>query len=120
MKPEKQRIAIAEFCGYKFTQGDDGEYHRYAPNGEHEVSSFINMPLSGLPNYLLDLNAMHEAESLLDANGQICERNIYAEQLCKSVHPGMAMNHFWEMWCCIHATATQRAEALLKTIGRWS
>jgi hypothetical protein len=60
-----------------------------------------------LPNYCNDLNAMHEAEkTLTDANMFVMAHHI--ERLA-SAHG----QHYF------HATARQRAEAFLRTIGRW-
>lgn len=52
MNPEQQRIAIAEACG---------KWHYGWP---HEYMSQIDR-LRHIPDYLHDLNAMHEAEKVL-------------------------------------------------------
>lgn len=59
-----------------------------------------------LPDYLNDLNDMHEAEKVLT--------NEQLEVYCNILHKP---NHgvYW----AIHATASQRAEAFLRTIGKW-
>jgi hypothetical protein len=49
MSPEAQRIAIAEACGLKHVRWDDGEL-------VHGTACRIRVP-----DYLNDLNAMHEA-----------------------------------------------------------
>jgi len=59
------------------------------------------------PDYCTDLNAMHEAEkTLTDANMFVMAHHI--ERLV-SAHG----QHYF------HATAHQRAEAFLKTLGKW-
>ena len=87
MTPEQQRIAIAEACGWKTGYRDPEAWHP-------------------LPDYLNDLNAMHEAEGIL-TNEQI---EVYCSFLQKPQ---------WGIWWGIHATAAQRAEAFLRTIGKW-
>jgi hypothetical protein len=103
MNPEKQRIAIAQACGWKrcihvtdFRDGCNGEN----PRGIFTV----------LPDYLNDLNAMHEAEKLL-ANDQCA---AYLVILARSL-PEAGL----DSWA-FHATASQRAEAFLKTLGLWT
>lgn len=98
MTPEAQRIAIAEACGWKTEYRD-------------AVSS-----VTALPDYLNDLNAMHDAENFLfpveisDLYGPdlVKEYASYLPHMCIG-HPGGAMR----------ATASQRAEAFLRTIGKW-
>ena len=87
MTPEAQRIAIAEACGWKTGYRDPEAWHP-------------------LPDYLNDLNAMHESEKVLT--------NEQLEVYCNILHKP---NHgvYW----AIHATAAQRAEAFLRTIGKW-
>lgn len=81
MSPEAQRIAIAEACGWKF------------------------YPLN-LPNYLNDLNAMHEAEKRLSEE----QMTIYTSNLFEICDD-------WPK--ATLATAAQRAEAFLKTVGKF-
>ena len=127
MTPEQQRIAIAESCGWKMhTVAKDDPYTcthcgiHYSPmiwraweipylwcNKNNETQP---------PNYLNDLNAMHDAEKVLfpvkvhDLHGPdlVKEYGAILQHLCCG-HPGGA----------IRATASQRAEAFLRTIGKW-
>ena len=63
-----------------------------------------------IPNYCADLNAMHEAEKELKS-GQIGKyQSALWGAMYYSPQAGIGM---------IHATARQRAEAFLKTIGKW-
>jgi hypothetical protein len=99
MTEEQHRIvAIAETCGWKWNRFWSGELHG-KPIGEQG-------PFRDLPDYLNDLNAMHEAEETLmhdDPNAYVCySRDLY-EQYGNTVH----------------LTAAQRAEAYLKTIVKW-
>ncbi len=92
MTPEKQRIAIAEACGH-------GDYCTRM-NGWHDDQ------IEGLPDYLHDLNAMHEAEKAMSLEG----RNNYIDWLGTT---------YYDSWEFCRATAAQRAEAFLRTIGKW-
>jgi hypothetical protein len=109
MNTEEQRIAIAEACGftdvkkiwvYRSDTGNDG-YN--VLTGNHECSS----NRIDIPDYLNDLNAMHEAEKHL---GDPTLYDEYSDNLRR------AMDGVGWTW---HATAAQRAEAFLKTLNLW-
>lgn len=102
MTPEAQRIAIAEACGW-VRNGKNNLWQNPYQGGGWDY-------LSGLPDYLNDLNAMHEAEKALMKPGlaQWCDYTRHLRRVC-----GIAM------YAEIHATADQRAEAFLKTLNLW-
>ena len=107
MNKEKQRIAIAEACGYE---------KRYSSYWECDCwFDPEDTPLDGssdvvLPDYLNDLNAMHEAELLFSRADQPVDRWLdYVHQLCLRLGESE-----WGF-----ANASQRAEAFLRTIGKW-
>jgi hypothetical protein len=106
MKPEAQRIAIAEACRWtKFTP-DTIQYLARGPDGKW---SFI-------PDYLNDLNAMHEAEKLIFDSydrSQWFQYVTHLQTACFCAGNETHMDH-------IHATAAQRAEAFLKTLELWT
>ena len=112
MKPEAQREAIATACGWIYEPGNDaGEwYHEKVGEGSLKI----------VPSYLTDLNAMHEAEKVLEdkikTHGDyaiVSDYNQELEQVCfRSAKVG---DGIW----IVHATAAQRAEAFLRTIGKW-
>jgi hypothetical protein len=62
-------------------------------------------------DYPNDLNAMHEAENSLSSIEQ-CQ---FAEKLFRVMVGEHGVSDFMK----IHATAAQRAEAFLRTIGKW-
>jgi hypothetical protein len=102
MNEQDQQIAIAEFCGWK-------DLHR--PSGIMEMpnkSSVGVQQYSYPPNYTTDLNAMHEAEIKLP--DEETKRNYVANLVCL-MKPGQ--------FTVFDPTASQRAEALLRTIGKW-
>jgi hypothetical protein len=65
-----------------------------------------------LPDYLNDLNAMHEAEKVLTEDQQ----EQYLNNLYEVCNLHSMINDAWNLNC---ATAAQRAEAFLRTIGKW-
>ena len=98
MSPEAQRIAIAESVGIRLHDGD------HAPSNYTFVSD--------LPDYLNDLNAMHTAEKML-TEAQFGD--YYFENL--KIAKGISRYTINRSMVC--ATSKQRAEAYLKTIGKW-
>ena len=98
MSPEKQRIAIAEACGFVEVEHD-------------LVWSFgsVRFRFCDLPDYLNDLNAMHEAENVLSIED--CDEYMFRLQLLTFKRDGY--------WGFCHATAAQRAQAFLRAIGKW-
>lgn len=108
MKPEEQRIAIAKACGWQHlpagTYGPEDCWFRYEPTGER-VRSTVN-----LPDYLNDLNAVHEAEKVLP-DIQLYIRFLYLTVL---EDPENVANEV------ATTTAAQRAEAFLRTLNLWT
>jgi hypothetical protein len=106
MNKEKQRIAIAEACGY--TVINDTLCHVTPDKDGLPQIAWI----ARLPDYLNDLNAMHQAEMVLsrgknyNQTGGFGRYKTALAEVCDEQHP-------------IDATATQRAEAFLRTIGKW-
>jgi hypothetical protein len=100
MNEEQQRIAIAEACGWKWERLWTGELHG-KPVGEQG-------PFREVPDYLNDLNAMHDAEKVIGP--------IKGIEFCYHLNE-MGMSGEWEI---LTATAAQRAEAFLRTIGKWT
>ena len=105
MSPEKQRIAIAEACGWRTQPNSQGK--RWEHISALEDGWFYE---SELPDYLSDLNATHEAEKMLIKAQQV---TAYVTALCHLCEHATPMQMIW------HATAAQRAEAFLRTIGKW-
>ena len=113
MNEQEQRFAIAEACGWKNADHPDVMAQKV---GWGMPEKWCMDPLGKLrfnhdrPNYLKDLNAMHEAEEMLTFPQQA----MYQVQLGRVV--GLVLPAFYR---CIHATAAQRAEAFLKTLNLW-
>jgi len=66
------------------------------------------------PDYLHDLNAMHAAENAcLNVPGLATKYQRELGVIMQAMYPSHLC---WQPW---RATAAQRAEALLRTIGKW-
>ena len=104
MKKDLQRIAIAESMGWvRISHDQDGwklPHHRLPRMVHH------------LPDYLNDLNAMHEAEKVFDESKISSFCMILSNML--PLHTPEKIG----TWV-FHATASQRAEAFLKTLDLW-
>jgi hypothetical protein len=143
MDKDKQRIAIAEACGWKWCQmvGEPGTRVWQLQNERKESGALSSgtpwqvsyrvcdkpdesgpTDLCLVPDYLNDLNAMHEAEKVL-TDEQFFDWS-------KDKHTDMSYNgHLFRIVdrattparpCRYHsASASQRAEAFLRTIGTW-
>ena len=97
MTDEQINAAIAEACGLK----------KPCRKVKLNDKGFFITQHAKLPNYCHDLNAMHEAEKGLEAKTSMMFGG-WLLALCKG------KNATW------HATAHQRAEAFLRTLGKWN
>jgi len=107
MTPEQQRIAIAEACGIstKCNCIDWGAMDHLSNCPAHSNQ------IEKLPNYLNDLNAMHEAEKTLTRRQW---ENYYLK--FKGAH-----EFSWELIrTCMKSTAADRAENFLRTLNLWT
>ncbi len=114
MSPELQRIKIAEACGWKIIDFNRGDK---LPDVVPSKTTYWDKerkykPYPAIPDYLNDLNAMHEAEKQIPKNLQ----PAYWCLLC-SLNSGeiVAYGYFY----AVHKTAAQRAEAFLRTLNLW-
>lgn len=118
MKPEEQRIAIHQACGYQLTKTFTGIYWKKL-NETLSLSDFMRGTTT--PDYLNDLNAMHEAEKAriitLDSSAFYdALQEIMGRDLQRNITGDGAGFSGW----IAHATATQRAEAFLRTLNLWT
>jgi hypothetical protein len=102
MTDEQINAAIAEACGWTNVTAT----HRSgrAPGADYVGYEFY-------PNYCADLNAMHEAEKVLAPKNW----NRFSEKWWNYYHHLLD----GDVQKTIHATARQRAEAFLRTLGKW-
>ena len=109
MTSEQQRIAIAEACGWQIKKA---KYHAKPPNGEWQY-------LYRIPNYLNDLNAMHEAEKMLWGMDW-SNRYTFNDNLANILKGRTVNRNDWDAETLLDATAARRAEAFLRTIDKWT
>ena len=109
MSPEAQRIAIAEVCGWKRHADGVGFY-------QGEFHAFKTS--YGCPDYLNDLNALHEAEKFLNNKASI---QSYLENIIVNVLEEHAQGDgsLEETWLVCQASAKLRAKSFLQTFGKW-
>ena len=108
MTPEQQRIAIAEHLGWK----DVGTFACHSKYGYKDGDKHM----SEIPDYTTDLNAMHEAEKKLIFSKRLKFGSELRKVCSVGLHGGLRV----VIEECISATAAQRAEAFLRTIGKWT
>ncbi len=107
MTPEAQRIAIAQACGWTGFNPDN------IPDCLQYTARRVNGKWGLIPDYLNDLNAIHDAVKSLPQN--IMPR--YFACLCNIVSGALSLYGYSR---ATEATAAQRCEALLKTINKWT
>ena len=108
MNDEEINRAIAEHLGWRCQshvpeQNKAGAIMCWIPPGKHEWH-----PVQ-IPNYCGDLNAMHEAEKAFTS----VQCSFYTYSMREVITKHDASRRTW------HATACQRAEAFLRTVGKW-
>jgi len=93
---------IAEACGWtQVGECENGGFRlRGFPPDKYEAHR------KPIPKYTCDLNAMHDAEKVLTDD----QRSIFYPRW---------LGGFMSRTGPIYATARQRAEAFLKTLGKW-
>lgn len=104
MRPDIQRLELARLEGYAPHPSED---YRWKYKG---CSDWISEDC--LPDYLHDLNALHDLEMIMlpQAGG----KTRFVEHLRKIIGPIDDQDFFM-----IHSTSAQRAEAILRTFGKW-
>jgi len=124
VNPTKQRQVIAEACGKKWLRDDcpEDQHEPYPVNVITGTKIYRCLKCDcyrcdgsrwerpqfdyETPDYLSDLNAMHEAEATLS----VINHEEYARRLWP---PRVTLRE------AISATAARRAEIFIKTIGKW-
>jgi len=132
MTADKQRTAIAEACGWGGFEGN-GEFLIGVPPQNEITEKLLGpkiitnwTPRFDVPDYLNDLNAMHKAEKAIPKR----DKCIYANHLMMVVgfdgetdmvddYGEWSTSKTTSLFSILNATATQKAEAFLKTIGKW-
>jgi hypothetical protein len=116
MSEEQINIAIAEACGWKDLENEDFS--------EYGVPCFMLMGSNNTgtrlapPDYCNDLNAMHDAEKVLIEKCKEGNYWFHLREILEFPYAESDWDHYYYI-SAIHATAKQRAEAFLRTIGKW-
>lgn len=110
------KIAIAEWLGWN--KAHQKEWPKLG--GLWGANPSQNIQWEEIPHYTTDLNAMHKAEKGLigskdDENSQLAH---YYENLCLVCGDRQESLNVYDIDIAM-ATASQRAESLLRTIGKW-
>lgn len=112
-------VTIAEACGYSIYS--DGDMHCMHKNGKSVSSWHYHKDIlwhENAPDYYHSLDAMREAWQTLNRK----QRVEFSKHLRGVVvnAGGHAASFDWDIVACVeNATAPQRAEAFLRTIGKW-
>jgi hypothetical protein len=109
MSPDKQNMAIAQACG---VVSKDHWGHLYKTEQGYARDC---------PDYVYDLNAMHEAENGLTAHQRI-EHGKQLQEVTSQCVVGYVGDYHRDLVGLSRvasATAAQRAEAFLRTVGKW-
>lgn len=109
MKEEDQRIALAKWAGWIQSDTTKAWCIPGCWETRHHGSSWVGQ--NEIPDYLNDLNAMHEAEKSLTENEQY--------EFIKILSRFESNNLSGLIWRICSASAPQRCEALLRTLGLW-
>jgi hypothetical protein len=117
MTPEAQRIAIAEACGFKWADSSWGTCSYLSHSGHLNAPNLklCDDAFSLVPDYLNDLNAIAEAEKALpyERLGDYLNRLVECTGYC-DIKTFTQAN-----FDLATATASQRAEAFLRTLNLW-
>ena len=112
MNQNQMRIAIAEACGWKIEPcPQPGLRYITTPTGD---TGFTDLH-RGIPDYLNNLNAMHEAVETLDEK----QFAVFCWALANMLEAFDWDRSSEDLRKVMEATALQRAEAFLRTIEKW-
>ena len=120
MTPEQQNAAIAKVCGWHKHDCNDDLCWKFGEDRMGRTCSYYD-----LPSYTTDLNAMNEAEKMLNVN----QEYTYGAALAQLVRdpedkafgelPEEWPFNGWGYFTLAHLTAAQKAETFLKVLGLW-
>lgn len=110
LSPKEKRTKIAEACGWTGIHEEVHPAITYLWGYDSEFEHPKNRDI--IPNYLNDLNAMHEAEKVLLED----QFEQYETNLCEITSPNTIYPYEFPARGYISATATQRADAFLLTL----
>lgn len=123
MTPERQRIAIAEVRGWTdFREVDDELQPSIKRLEGQNYTYFTCLGFYEVPDYPSDLNAMHEAVHSRVTSPELQQEYFY--QLNDVLGLVDCSSPAWikefAVFAHSQATASQRAEAFLRTLNLWT
>lgn len=123
MTPEKQQLAIAEWVGWSRIEMSSGNISSgkqllgnwvsklYGTPPEDKDKQLDDQRFQLVPDYLNDLNAIHEVEKKLGDKAY-----LYTIHLIRVLHWSAKTDATFVL---IHATAAQRCNAMCHALGLW-
>jgi hypothetical protein len=108
MTPKEQTIAMSKACGWIQSKTSTWGQWWYRKKGNRTYHPFP-------PDYIYDLNLMHAAWLTLPPS----EKERFESELYSIVIGWSAYNNNDDAGWITNATASQRAEAFLKTLDLW-
>jgi hypothetical protein len=125
MNAEQQHRILAEFTGWRDISSENRvRMFAWAPG--HTSETRVNWQFNDKEQFALepgpytkDLNLMFEAESFIPENQRYIFQNKLREVVgrkCEKNRVGVPLVSDWHL---THSTAADRAEALIRTIGKW-
>lgn len=118
MTPEAQRTAIAEWCGWHLHERHRGlelplNLQCWTNDKEERFGNY-------LPDYLSDLNAVQVVLSNLSIeDGALYVLKLWQVVIGSDTDLMRGCIYEEDIFRVLTATASQRCEALLRTIGKW-
>lgn len=117
MTASEQRVALAKWMGWRpigdpipsMTMPYDEPIQWWSKDGEEDTTR--------LPDFLNDLNAVHQAEKVLQDKCKYWPD--YIDELSKLFQIGIPGHQATNWSQMVHASAAQRCEALLRCLGLW-
>jgi hypothetical protein len=108
MSPERQRVVIAELCGFTCIAKSD-----FGP-----VNGFCQGELVRVPDYTGDLNAMHDALKVVRMQSKEADFWFQLRQVLGFPDAESDWSHL-DFFSAVDCSAPQLAEALIRTFNKW-
>jgi hypothetical protein len=112
MTVQEKKIKLAEAGGWRIEKANFHTMHVWEPGAKLPARLSLNIE-DKIPNYFKDLNAVHKLEKLLTDEQHFAFRmNLW------NITIELGEDDVWDRHF-ISATATQRCEAIGKTLNLW-
>jgi len=125
MSPKAQRLAIAEACGFTHIATNQKEHVDIESRSVtvwEQLEGLREGKVHRVPDYLNDLNAIVAAVKGLGSDQEIAYVSALHDVVFGYPNSYDDEPSVWhsDIFRLSHATAAQRAEAFLRTLGKWS